>query len=662
MTIPLSNLENLNIPAIDNLGKTLQKAKSYDDRQLNFATHQQNEDPISKPVDGLLVPNGPTSRKEKRRSINPALTVSFNKLPSELSRDNPFSSAPNTPYNMNIERPETPTKNEAVPAPFPLREQAPNGIVSSPPSYAHEVDSGRSTHISSLARMQLEASRDRPVFNRSRSASSTDQPASHTFPISTPPTNTPMRMSFTLDRVPQRTTSRPENRNDFSTMYVSETGRSSPQLVPEGRQSPSLSHSSANGRSGPMVNRRSFDNRNRTSTSSLGQTMELPPTPRSASRPTSPAHHVDVPHSIESGTDTDPESEEIYASDSVAGTLPPLPPPKETKGLKTGTRPPQLKLDTIQVETDDRPDLSQVDSEDFSEDFSHEDGSLVESTSHSTYIAPALPPIRFSVVGSDFSDLLNTVGSSHDSAKALEAIATVTGGKIRVSYPNIDVAMPEPVSSVQPRTPTSDRTVAGIDATPVQRRDPNSTINTTPHKRVISPPEPPQKYTEHWQPSAEHSILRSISSPEHRDGAPLSKPQMLYQIRQRERGASTASLAPPSSGLAAPAEITVIPPAENSKSGHIRGEIADIVVRRLKEAIEDSQDRGVAHVKMDTELVDAILSLLKQRQEESHDLKHRLDTIKVSGWLSSFIREASNSQHLRPAHSERVNRLWMVLQ
>jgi hypothetical protein len=121
-------------------------------------------------------------------------------------------------------------------------------------------------------------------------------------------------------------------------------------------------------------------------------------------------------------------------------------------------------------------------------------------------------------------------------------------------------------------------------------------------------------------------------------------------------------LAPPSSGLAAPAEITVIPPAENSKSGHIRGEIADIVVRRLKEAIEDSQDRGVTHVKMDTELVDAILSLLKQRQEESHDLKHRLDTIKVSGWLSSFIIEASNSQHLRPAHSERVNRRWMVLQ
>lgn len=441
-----------------------------------------------------------------------------------------------------------------------------------------------------------------------------------------------MRMSFALDRLPQRTTSRPENRSEHSTVYASETGRSTPQLVPKGRESPSLSLSSTDGHSSPMGRQRSFDNRNRTSTSSLGQMMELPPTPRSASRPISPAHRVDVPHGIESGTDTEMESEEIYVTGSVADSLPPLPPPKETKGLKAGTRPPQLKLDTVHVETDDRPDLSQIDSEDLSEDFSHEEGSLVESTSHSTYIAPALPPIRFSVVGSDFSDLLNTVGASHDSVKALETIAAVMGGKAHGPHSDVKVATPEPAASAQPRTPTSDRTVASTDATPVQRRDPNPKVNTTRHGLDTFLPEPPRKSAENERPSAEYSILRSVSSPEHRDGVPPSKPPMLYQIRQRERGASNASLAPPSSGLAAPAEITVTPPVENGKVGHMHAEIADIVIRRLREALEDSRDRGATHVKMGTELVEAILSLLKQRQEESHDLKHRLDTIKVSSW------------------------------
>ena len=609
-TTPLGNVENLAISSAEGPSKTLQKAKSYDDRQLNNTMQQQNTDPTAQPNgNGLLVPDNSTSRKEKRRSINPALAMTFN----EQTPNNPFNSAPNTPLHLHMDRPTTPSKQESGHAPSPLREGAPNSLVSSPPSYARELDAVKPLHISNLARLQSDSLHDRPTGNRSRSASSTEQPTQHLLSGSSP-LRSPMRMSFTLDRLPQRTTSRPENREP-----ATDGGRITPQPAADGQDSPSL------GVPNGLTRQRSFDSRHRNSSSSLGQIARS----GSVSRPNSPAYRADVPHGIESGTDTEAESEETYVTDntSVPDSLPPLP-PKEAKALKAGTRPPHLKLDTAEIESDDHPEVSQVDSEDFSEDFSHEEGALVESTSHSTYIAPALPPIRFSVVGADFSDLLNTVGGSQESVKALEAIA------LRGKTNGVKT------SDSAPRTPTSDRTVLGdaVDATPVQhpRREPttNGIRKEAPSSQHLTS-DSSRRSGENGRPSAEHSILRSVSSPDPGNGGggggvSAPKPTLPLQFRQRDRGASDASLAAPD-GLVAPAQITVTPP---EKAPHMRPEIADIVVRRLSEALQDSKDRGVSHIKMDTELLEAILSLLSQRQEESHDLKHKLDGVKVG--TSSF--------------------------
>ncbi|KAI0085050.1 hypothetical protein BDY19DRAFT_997119 [Irpex rosettiformis] len=606
LTTPLNNVENLSISSGDSSPKTLQKAKSYDDHQLNNTAQQQNADPTAQSTNGLLVPESTSSRKEKRRSINPALVMTFSSLPSEQTQNNPFNSAPNTPLHLHMDRPTTPSKQDFGHAPSPLREEVPNSLVSSPPSYARDIDTGKPLHISNLARLQSDALQDRPTINRSRSASSTEQPTNNTLLSGSSPLRSPMRMSFTLDRVPQRTTSRPEHRGDV------DSGRSTPQLTADGWDA-------SNGRSSSITRQRSFDSRHRHSSSSLGQTSRA----ASVSRPSSPAYRADVPRGIESGTDTEAESEETCVTDNtrVPDSLPPLP-PKEAKGLKIGTRPPHLKLDTVEVELDDRPEVSQVDSEDFSEDFSHEEGALVESTSHSTYIAPALPPIRFSVVGSDFSDLLNTVGGSQDSVKALEAIAA-KGGK--ANGVRISGSTPSP----QPRTPTSDRTVLGdaVDVTPVQhRREPTTNgVRKEAQDSQHLTSDFPSRSGENARPSAEHSILRSVSSPDRGNATLPPKPTLPLQFRQRDRGASDASLAAPD-GLATPAQITVTPPPE--KTGHMRPEIADIVVRRLSEALKDSRDRGSSHVKVDMELLEAILSLLKQRLEESHDLKHRLDGVK----------------------------------
>ncbi|KAI0339819.1 RhoGAP-domain-containing protein [Trametopsis cervina] len=668
LTTPLSNMENLTATApSDAPSKTLQKAKSYDDRALNAVAQEalmlQNADPSSLAPNGLLLPSGggTTGRREKRRSINPGVAMTFN-VPFEdtvrgSNNSNPFSSAPNTPLGMHpLERPATPSKQDS-----PLREYVPNNtLVASPPPISREQENGRAQN-SSVTRLQLDAAaaeQDRPPFGRSRSASSTEQPAV----AMAAPLRSPMRMSFTLDRVPQRTTSRPEHRGESPGLYADAAGRHTPQLAPDGRDSP-------NGRSSPMglALQRSFDARNRSSTSSLGQTMELPPRSGGASRPTSPAHRVDVPRGVESGTDTEAEGEEetyVSGNTSVRDSLPPLPPPKETKGMKAGTRPPNLKLDTAHVDLEDRGDNSLVDSEEMSEDFSHEE-EPVETTSHSTYIAPALPPIRFSMVGTDFLDILKNVdGSPHAAAVA----AVTSGGKTNGLKLDLHVTAPETSSAsvagnkdadptlVLPQTPTGNQTMFAVDTTPVQqRREPS--VTRTLNGRADNVTDTPRK-----PENGGATMLRSISTPEPhpRD----AKQPTFQQYRQRDHSASDASLAAPS-GLASPAQITVTPP-EAGKTGHIRPEMADVVVRRLREALQDTRDRGVSHVKMDTELVEAILSLLQQRQEESHDLKHRLDGVKrtsqqvMEGLTVAQTQYDKEQQARRDAEAE-VARLRVLL-
>ena len=120
------------------------------------------------------------------------------------------------------------------------------------------------------------------------------------------------------------------------------------------------------------------------------------------SRSASPAHRADVPHGIESGTDTDNGSEiEIEVENELKRPrkiLPPAPPPKDGKGTRPVTYETEADINTSE--------MSQVG--DVSEDLL--ESLRVERMSHSTFIAPALPPIRFSLNTTDFSELLGSVG------------------------------------------------------------------------------------------------------------------------------------------------------------------------------------------------------------------------------------------------------------
>lgn len=415
-------------------------------------------------------------------------------------------------------------------------------------------------------------------MGRSRSASSSDTPQSSPYQQ---PSRSPLRLSITLDRVPARTSSRTDLRSDTAPASFYPDERSSPSLyVPNGVNQ--------------LTKQRSFENRNRNSSSSLGMDLAQRPRSSSTSRPTSPAHRADVPHSIESGTDTEAEGEERT---TVRDSVPPLPPPKEPKGIKAGLRPPQLKLDTSHVGDEDYADISQIDSEGVSEDLSHEE-EPVESTSHSTFIAPALPPIRFSMSGTDFAELLKSVGGQ-EGLKALDRIAEGNEGR------STDVSPTPPPTAAQPTTPTNSSSPdTSVDATPVRR----------PNGSGRSSNDIPRNGMQRSQSTGRHN----------RPVRPAAD-----DIRTRQRVDSAASLPPNgATDRRDQTQITVTSP-DNMTTSFVRSDTSELIRRRLQEALKDCQERGANYVKIDTEFLGAIMMLVDQQREDFQDIKRKLDGMKV---------------------------------
>ncbi|KAJ8077137.1 Rho-type gtpase-activating protein [Marasmius tenuissimus] len=124
---------------------------------------------------------------------------------------------------------------------------------------------------------------------------------------------------------------------------------------------------------------------------------------RSASR-SRPNSRADVPHGIESSTES--ENENDIRDRGTSPIEPPAPPPKDSVARKTRDSSSEVHplADLLSLKSDEQESstLSQPDSDETSE------SSPVEQTSHATFIAPALPPIRFSLNAGDFSDLFSS--------------------------------------------------------------------------------------------------------------------------------------------------------------------------------------------------------------------------------------------------------------
>ena len=189
-----------------------------------------------------------------------------------------------------------------------------------------------------------------------------------------------MGPSVTLDQVPSRKES-PSVRDKLRLSADVGPGRSSPTYER------SDGHSVRSKKSWDEVVG-SREHRLSSNSSSRGSR----PASGSRSRPTSDSRRADVPHSIESGTDTEGEREESeqQSDESV-----------DAHSEEARAKSEEFDLgEDNEGEVDAAPGSSKNMQVDNLEDL-EESEVPVESTSVATFIAPALPPIRFSLTSAD---------------------------------------------------------------------------------------------------------------------------------------------------------------------------------------------------------------------------------------------------------------------
>ena len=286
------------------------------------------------------------------------------------------------------------------------------------------------------------------------------------------------------------------------------------------------------------------------------------------SRSASPAHRADVPHSIESGTDTEYENENENENENekkrphiTRRILPPAPPPKDSKG----TRP-----ITYETEADiNASEMSQVG--DVSEDLL--ESLRVERMSHSTFIAPALPPIRFSLNTTDFSELLGSVGGT-TSLKSLDDAAMF----IRQKQNDNAFTTPSFVA-----TPTSEE---------------NATLPLSETSNSQAPTLEDASPTVHF------------SSDIYDDESSFPSDPRIYLDQT---------------------QITITEPESTIAVGLGRN-TSDLIYKTLQETSDSAKKTGARHLHVDISLVDAMIKLIESQKAEYHNLKGKMEGMNVGNF------------------------------
>ncbi|KAG0700839.1 RhoGAP-domain-containing protein [Suillus ampliporus] len=496
----------------------LSRRKSYDDgvRPLNILFGKKgNTEKESLDQSSLGVPNGTTSRSEKRRSINPGLALDY----KNMSR---LPTAPGALPEQMIRL---------------LRDNASGSTVyhSPPPSPAPTpLENGRATPES-----------------RMRSVSHDPHQ-----PQSAPPYTRPTTPLRPLQRI-------------------------NPNLEKVSTRSDSLNHASnsANG-----LHTQQVDGRLSPSGPSSERTLRLDNIPSGSMSdrsgvvtPTSPSHRADVPHGIESGTDTDAEGDNSRRSeDDIASPIiaaPPVPP----KEFKAKARSDELKL----VIDADASALSHMDS-------NSDESSPVERTSVATFIQPALlPPIRFSMTGSDFSDFLKSIAEDDDLHKH-ESVSssTAVGSSSRKS--------------------SSSGGAANADHSHTHQRDPSSSSQLSSALDA--------------EARDRLSNLSHDFSSRGRSSSESQFPSLYGHGARHDRLDSNVSLNPN-------ARIVVTSPG-SAVSTPVSGDSYDLVIRRLHEVLDDASERGYQQLKLDNNFITTIITSMEQRRSEYAVLKHKYDGTK----------------------------------
>ena len=371
---------------------------------------------------------------------------------------------------------------------------------------------------------------------------------------------------------------------------------------------------------------------------------------------------MDVPTGIES--ESDRESDERAGTiDSPGIPSAPLsdeenPPTLPSKGSKGYKRPPNLNIQspalstTIAENEPDGPEAVEI-GEPSGSEISHE-SSPVAQTSHSTFIAPALPPIRFSMSGSDFGDFMKFGGQDPQRAAQLKGMGVVIPELVEHSSEELLTPVDESSQNTPPvSTPKSDITIIKTDATPKKNGIlVNSASNSSSKNSLFAEsfgPALTRSTSTRWNPKelkASPPRRRRASEADEtpRAVAPAkfeaSRSESTMKSSTFERTSSDSDQKPlekPASRDRLDSNVSVRF-AQSATEGHkldaarkLRTDTSDLVARRLQEALENAADRGAPHMKFDREFVEAIATMVGQRKEEYLDMKKKLDGLKVRG-------------------------------
>ncbi|KAJ3984949.1 hypothetical protein F5890DRAFT_1410480 [Lentinula detonsa] len=191
----------------------------------------------------------------------------------------------------------------------------------------------------------------------------------------------------------------------------------------------------------------------------------LSPRPGSAAGRDRPPSRADVPRSVESATDEDDDDDDAKQEATKPRfnhpqRVPPMPPPKDSKLVPPAPLSTLPKRDSSSSHTTSE-DKELMDAEMEAKENGEESGNRATAT----FIAPALPPIRFSLNAADFSDLFTSVGGNMNSFKNLDTVAETLDSEKKL-WDATPSTPPPSAASVQPNTMSQTLNVQSVRLTP----------------------------------------------------------------------------------------------------------------------------------------------------------------------------------------------------
>ncbi|KAF5389416.1 hypothetical protein D9757_004336 [Collybiopsis confluens] len=286
-----------------------------------------------------------------------------------------------------------------------------------------------------------------------------------------------------------------------------------------------------------------------------------------------------------------------------------------------------------------------------------------------TFIAPALPPIRFSLDAADFSDLFKSVGGNIKNLGILSE-----NQEQKASDGDVPMTPPPSAASVQPHSMLHIQTVieplsAITDLPNLGHSYPNGSstslhasgsstslcatanaamvVSSSADGSSANSEDGHASFSDH-QPKKERSgLLRKVSFGKKNKLDRSASTSRTFKEKDRKTAAEALPTVPlPGSAVtsngnerllisapinseeALPPPITISSPVEGKGEAKESPSTVDLVLQRLQEVLTDASERGAQQLKLDRGFVEAIVDAMATRKAEYADARKQIDGMK----------------------------------